>query len=73
MLAFCAGGPPAMLVILALWLAEFGVLVSSSNVAWQENIRPKMYVQLGEYCQTSAAPFRHKNRSSIRFTALYVS
>lgn len=42
-----AGGPRAMLVIVALWLAEFGVVVTSSNVAWQENVRPKMYVQLG--------------------------
>ena len=42
-----AGGPRAMLVILALWLAGFGVVVTSSNVAWQENVRPKMYVQLG--------------------------
>lgn len=42
-----AGGPRAMLVIVVLWLAEFGVVVTSSNVAWQENVRPKMYVQLG--------------------------
>ncbi|XP_021935151.1 semaphorin-1A isoform X2 [Zootermopsis nevadensis] len=47
MLVFCVDGPRAMLVILALWLAEFGVAVTSSNVAWQENVRPKMYVQLG--------------------------
>ena len=42
-----AGGPRAMLVIVVLWLAEFGVAVTSSNMAWQENVRPKMYVQLG--------------------------
>jgi hypothetical protein len=44
----------AMLVVVALWLAQFGIVVASSNVAWQENIRPKMYVQLGEY---STVPF----------------
>lgn len=44
-----AGGPRAMLIIVALWLAEFGVVVTSSNVAWQENVRPKMYVQLGRW------------------------
>jgi hypothetical protein len=38
----------AMLAIAALWLAQFGIMVTSSNAAWQENIRPKMYVQLGE-------------------------
>lgn len=57
MLVFGAGYPLAMLVIVALWLAEFGIVVTSSSVAWQENIRPKMYVQLGEYSRTSAAPF----------------
>lgn len=48
MLVICAGGHRAMLVIIALLVAEFGVVVTSSNVAWQENVRPKMYVQLGE-------------------------
>lgn len=57
MLVFCVDGPRAMLVILALWLAEFGVAVTSSNVAWQENVRPKMYVQLGKFFETSEAPF----------------
>jgi hypothetical protein len=57
MLVFGAGCPLAMLVIVALWLAEFGIVVTSSNVAWQENIRPKMYVQLGEYSRTSATSF----------------
>jgi hypothetical protein len=47
LVSFGAGGPRAMLVIVVLWLAEFGVVVTSSNVAWQENVRPKMYVQLG--------------------------
>lgn len=42
----------AMFVIVALWLAELGVVVTSSNVAWQENVRPKMYVQLGRYSLT---------------------
>lgn len=48
MLVICAGGHRAMLVIIALLVAEFGVVVTSSNVAWQENVRPKMYVQLGK-------------------------
>lgn len=73
MLIFCAGGPRAMLVILALWLAEFGVVVTSSNVAWQENVRPKMYVQLGKYCETSAAPFRLKVWSLILLTSVHAS
>jgi hypothetical protein len=71
MLSFGGGGPCAMLVIVALWPVLFGVGVTSSNAAWQENVRPKMYVQLGKYCvcimKPVIFPLLLRNPTSLAF------